>query len=122
MRTSLRATAPCAPAEAKERLRDYLTSLGLESSESTTDNKTFLIETDFIAEPPHGRRDKQVRYRLTVKPAADANASSVEMDFDVQSRGIREGDWQDESSTGIEPQHKQPLLKQLPNICRPQQQ
>lgn len=115
--TSLHFVAPCAPAEVKERLRLYLSSLGIESNESTKDNQTFLVATDFILEPRDGRLDKQVRYKLEVKPGATAATSSIDLDFDVETKGIREGTWEDKEGRGAEAQYKQPILKQLPGIC-----
>lgn len=121
MPTALHYEAQCPPADVKSHLRQYLTSKGLPTSESTTDGKSFLIATDFIQEPTSGRLEKQVLYKVMIKPAENANTASIDLNYAVQSKGIREKTWQDTSSTGLKPQYQELILQKIPNICSAEQ-
>ncbi|MEP6900865.1 MAG: hypothetical protein ABJA66_03885 [Actinomycetota bacterium] len=119
--TTLQYSSSCQLVDAKNLLRERLTDQNIQTSESTTDGKSFSLMTDFLPEPRSGRRDKQVRYKVDVK-SADNNKSSISFDWDIQSKGIREKKWRDGSDASLKPQYQETISQIIKGICPSGQQ
>jgi hypothetical protein len=109
----------CSPLDARNQLRQYFATQRIRTSETTSDNKSFAITTDLISEPRTGKVDKEIIYKLTVKPTDDANTTTIDLSrVTAKSKGVRERDWREDDDGGIDLQSEQQLSKAIQSICR----
>ena len=112
---------PCPPAEARNKLRQSLSTRRIRTSETAPDNKSFAITTDSITEKS-GKRESRIVYKLEIKPAENANTSIIDLSKEtVEAKGARERDWSKADAIGVESQFEQQIAKEIETFCRPGQ-
>ena len=112
---------PCSPVEARNKLRQSLSTRRIPTSETAPDNKSFVITTDKIQEKS-GQRESRIVYKLEVKPNENANTSIIDLrKVTVESKGVRERDWSNADAAGVDSQFEQQLSKEIETTCRPGQ-
>ena len=121
---ALRYDVSCSPTEARNQLRNYFSTKGVRTGETTTpDNKSFEITTDPLNEPRSAQLDRRISYRVDVEPAENANAAVIGLSrATVESKGTRERDWYEGSNEAATLQSEQELINAIKSICRGGQQ
>lgn len=121
--TALHYDVTCSPTDARSQLRQYFSTQRIRTSEAAPDDKSFAITTELMSEPRSENTDKQIAYKLEVKPSDNANSSTINLSrVDIKTKGVRERDWRDDDSRGNSPQSEEQLAKAIQSICRSGQQ